>query len=782
MIRTANRRHSLNGEWQFSFTLPDTGERTCGIAPVPGNVEPVLQKLGLVGDYMPADDLYATAMFTAVDDWTYTRTFDAPVLDVGERCRLVLEGIDTLAEVYLNGERILDCCNMHFTYTADVTEHLIPVGNELRVVIRSSELWAREHPHDAFTDAHGCSTTFYDSQYFLRKARHQWGWDNAPRLITAGIVKDVYLEILPPNRFEEVYLYTRHVKDTEISVGASFRFATDRKYFTKQHALRFSILDGERVVFSEEKALYFTQGRYYCKLDPATVELWWPAGFGAQKLYIALLEVREGDTVLCAYRESFGIRTVRLDRTGDINDKGEGQFQFYVNDKPIFVKGTNWKPLDPLASEAHRKTAAGNALRELTALHCNMVRIWGGGIYEDHAFFDYCDRHGILVWQDFMLACEIPTRDRAYGVLVAEEAAQVICRLRNHPSLAVWCGDNENDEHIYHTMKDSCMKPSQQRISREVLAEAVVRNDPFRPYVESSPLLTDAVHERRTGYHPTEKHLYAKPWEFAKALRECKSFFLGETGPIGTNAITVNEKIREREWKRAQRLWDHPKIGGWDQHQNDAYFVNWRLNGAHSVAEWFGRDFTLLEFDDYALALNLVCGEVFKDVLEYSRATRPCKTGVLWWSLYDMWPMLFNYSVVDCDGKRKLPYYWIRQSQQEVLLMAVRENMTDAPTLYAANNTLQNAAISYTVTAYNAKGEGREIACGTYLQAANQTDALMRMTQPDEPQLWVIRWVMEGKEYANHFFTGRADLKTYRLWTKILSDACGFGGDLLELS
>ncbi len=777
-----NRRVSLNGEWGLSFTLPDTGERANATAAVPGNVEPVLQKLGLVGDYMPADDLYATAAFTAVDDWTYTRTFDAPTLAAGECCRLVFEGIDTLAEVYLNGERVLDCRNMHMTYGVDVTEHLRPTGNELTVVIRSSELWARRHPHDAFTDAHACSTTFYDSQYFLRKARHQWGWDNAPRLITSGIIKDVYLEVLPPNRFEEVYLYTRHITDTQISVGASFRFATDRKYFTKQHVLRFSILDGERVVFSEEKALYFTQGRYYCKLDPDTVELWWPTGFGGQKLYTVLLEVLEGEAVLTSHAELFGIRTVRLDRTGDVNEKGEGCFQFYVNGQPIFIKGTNWKPLDPLASEAHRKTAEGNALRELTALHCNMVRIWGGGIYEDHAFFDYCDRHGILVWQDFMLACEIPTRDRAYGEQVEAEATQVIRRLRNHPSLAVWCGDNENDEHIYHTMKDSCMKPSQQRISREVLSEAVVRNDPFRPYVESSPLITDAVHERRAGYAPTEKHLYAKPWEFPKALRECRSFFLGETGPIGTNAITVNEKAREREWKRAQRLWNHPKIGGWDQHQNDAYFVNWRLDGARSVADRFGRDFSLDEFGDYTLALNLICAETFKDVVEYSRATRPRKTGVLWWSLYDMWPMLFNYSVIDWEGKRKLPYYWIRQSQQDVLLMCVREGLSDAPVLYAANNTLQNVAISYTVTAYNAKGEPKESVCGQWVQKANATDRVMQMTEPAEPELWVIRWKMDGKEYANHFFTGRASFETYRLWTRILADACGFGGELAELS
>ena len=769
----------LSGEWQLTFTEPFADKRIETTITVPGNVEPTLQALGLVGEYMPADSVHATTPFTAVDDWCFSTSFAAPVLAKGERCRLCFDGIDTLAEVYLNGERVLDCCNMHLRYDLDVTDRLLS-QNELAVVIRSSELWARNHPYEPFADAHANVTSFYDSQHFLRKARHQWGWDNAPRLLTCGIVGEVYLEILSPNRFEDVYLYTRHVTDEEVSIGTSFRFVTDRRYLMDQ-GFRFSLLDGERVVFSEEKPLYFTQGRFYCRMDRADVELWWPAGLGKQKLYTACLEILEGDAVLAAYREPFGIRTVKLENTEEIDEKGNGKLQFYVNGLPIFLKGTNWKPLDPLASEAHRKTAEGKALAELSALHCNMVRIWGGGIYEGKAFFDYCDQNGILVWQDFMLACEIPTRDRAYAALVAAEAEQVIRRLRNHPSLAVWCGDNENDEHIYHTMKDSCMLPSQQMISREVLAEAVVRYDPFRHYVASSPMLTDNMHRNRTLFAPTEKHLYAKPWDFSKALRECRSFFLGETGPIGTNGITVNASILKREQSRVDRFWNHPKIGGRDQHQTDDYFINWRRNGAKSVETWFGRDFAPEEISDYALALNLVCAECYKDVIEYSRATFPKKTGVLWWSLYDMWPMLFNYSIIDCDGNRKLPYYWIKQSQQDVVLVAVRTALDAAPVLYAINETGEKVEISYTVSAYNENTDVRELARGTVVQGANTVDPILRPADAASPELWLLRWWVDGKEYTNHFFTHKASLETYRKWTEILSAAGGFKDELLEL-
>ncbi|MBE6689964.1 MAG: hypothetical protein E7590_01605 [Ruminococcaceae bacterium] len=776
----------LNGEWQLSFTEPFAGKRIESSITVPGNVEPTLQRLGLVADYMPPDTPHATTPFTAVDDWCFSRSFDAPTLADGWRRELVFEGIDTIGEVYLNGEKLLDVMDMHMTYTADVTDKLRPVGNLLQVIIRSSELWAREHPRDLFVEQSG-DPGFYDSHTFLRKTRHQWGWDNAPRLLTAGIVRPVYLRDLPPCRFEEVYLYTRNITAERVWFGVNFRFVTDRKYLM-EHRIRFSLLDGERVVFSEERPVYFVQGRAAYKIPREAVELWWPAGFGEQKLYTAVLELLEKETVVADYRETVGIRTVRLENSRDFLKGEEGKFQFYVNGEPIFLKGTNWKPLDPLASLAHQKTADGVALPLLTDLGCNMVRIWGGGIYEDHPFFDFCDKNGVLVWQDFMFACEVPTLDRAYGELVAAEAEQVIKRLRNHPSLAIWCGDNENDQFFggLHTYNGAL--PSEVTLSRRVLREAVLRFDPYRDYVESSPFLTDrgkqerCLPEAERTVVQTEEHLYAAPLLYAEKLRQCQSIFLGETGPFYLNAATVNGRIVERERARAERLWDSPKIHSGGDHQNDGYFTDWRTKGKDAVLAWFGRDFSFAQYKDYALAVNIICAEIFKDVIEYSRVNYPKKTGVLWWSLYDMWPMLFNYSVVDCDGQRKLPYYWIKESQQDVALMAVRQGLQDAPVLYAVNGTRQNAAISYTVTAFSATGEGKEIACGALEQAANSSTALLALAEPQEPQLWVIRWQLAGRTYTNHFFTGKADLETYRRFVRILAEAGGFDKELAELS
>jgi beta-mannosidase len=255
MIRT-----DLNGLWDLSFTMPD-GTAYQTQAAVPGNVEPVLQQLGLVGDYMPADNKFATEIFEGVDDWCYTRSFDIQLAE-GYEPYLVFDGIDTIAEVYLNGERVLDCANMHLQHRIPVAGKLKAKNNELKVIIRSSQLWAREHLHDMFSQAHDAGSLYHSAAH-LRKARHQWGWDNAPRLLTSGIIRSVYLEQLPPNRFEEVYLYTDKIADDHVLLGANWICRVEKKDLS-HHCMRLSLLDGEGEIFSQTKRMLFVQG--LCRL------------------------------------------------------------------------------------------------------------------------------------------------------------------------------------------------------------------------------------------------------------------------------------------------------------------------------------------------------------------------------------------------------------------------------------------------------------------------------------------------------------------------------------
>lgn len=779
---------SLDGRWELSFTLPESEKQINAELDVPANVEPTLVKLGLIEDYMPADDPYATQLFEAVDDWTYVKRFDYSGAPQGYSEELVFEGIDTVAKVYLNGELLLDCEDMHFCYRADVSGKLKEKDNELKVVIRSSELYAREHLHDMLSSSRDAVTT-YDSQPRLRKARHQWGWDNAPRLLTSGIIRPVYIEQLPPKRFGDVYIYTDKITDNYVILGANFTYLTDKKVFCDHH-IRLTLLDGEEIIYTQTNQALFVQGSFKYLVDRGKIKLWWPSGFGEAKLYTLKLEMLEGERAVAEYTSLFGIRTLKLDWTESVSDAEGGRFDFIINGEKVHIRGTNWKPLDPLASLADKKLKTGKALAEISALNCNMVRIWGGGIYEDEFFFDYCDKNGIMIWQDFMFACEIPSIDDEYCALVKKEAEFIVKKYRNHPSLAVWCGDNENDEAMSWTNFNTTALPSDSRVTREILRKAVLCYDPYRNYVPSSPFTADiTVQERRAGnekHFMTERHLYVETYYQPRALRELKSIFLGETGPFWTNAMAVNEDILKRESERARRLWDEPV----DEppvrkdvifHQDDYYFKMWRQSGKRACEKLLGRDFSFDEIKDFTCALNIVCAEVFKDLIEYCRVSRPEKTGVIWWSLMDMFPMLFNYSVIDSDGKRKLPYYWIKNSQETFALMAVRKDIDGELALYASNDTLKAKTVRYTVTAYGEDMSSEVIATGVYKQEKNSVSLIQRIAESDSPQLWIIKWTVGDKTYANHVFTRNSSYEVMRKWVEIIGNECGFADGISEL-
>ena len=175
------------------------------------------------------------------------------------------------------------------------------------------------------------------------------------------------------------------------------------------------------------------------------------------------------------------------------------------------------------------------------------------------------------------------------------------------------------------------------------------------------------------------------------------------------------------------------------------------------------------------------CAEIFKDVIEYCRVQRWTKTGVIWWSLCDMWPMLFNYSVMDCELNKKLPYFWIRQSQQEFALMAVRTELNGELSLYAVNDTLNVHKAEYSITAYDEKGNGKLIACGICKQDKNSSSLIQRIAEDENPELWIIKWKENGKEYMNHVFTKNSSYEVMKKWVEIIGKEGNFANEIREL-
>ena len=764
---------SLNGEWALEFTFNNETVKTS--VNIPSNIEPVLQKLGLLGDYMPQDNEDATTAFTVVDDWTYSCEFEYKKSE-GYEQNLVFEGIDTIAEIYINGALVQNCENMHLTYKIPLDGIAREGKNALKVVIRSSELWARRHPHDNFVFAHGPSS-FYDSMTYLRKARYQWGWDNAPRLLTSGIFRSVYIEKLPRERFTDVYFTTVAVEEERVVLAAYWTYKTEELDLSS-YRIEFALLDKGNTVATASAKVNYIQGRMILAIPKDEVKLWMPADFGEPYLYEAKVSALKNGETVAEYSHSFGIRSLDFKMSEDTKG-GEGRFDFTVNGEKIFIKGTNWKPLDPLPSIADVKTREGRALECVKDLGCNMIRVWGGGIYEDEFFFDWCDLNGILVWQDFMLACEIPPLDGHYADLVALEAEHIIKKYRNHPSLAIWCGDNENDLSITWIPKPSTLRPSSFEISRKTLKNAVLRFDPMRSYVPSSPYLSDRVVDSMFDgdgeYSSIEAHLYPDPVDFHKVLRNTKSIFIGETGPINVNSISTAEWAATNDRKRAERLWDVKCDEGHPAHQNDAYFMQWRNTGASLCLDRYGRDFSVDEWDDYTVAVNLACAEIFKDVIEYCRVM-PNKSGVLWWSLMDMWKMAFNYSVLDCDYNPKLAYHFIKKSQENLLLVATRAEIDGDMKLYFVNGTLKDVSGQYRIYSIDESMNEKTVCEGKFASLKNSVIDIATLGKCSEPKLLILEYTVNGVRYTNHAFTDFRAFDTMKSWLRIMSSKLGFKG------
>ncbi|MBI2302361.1 MAG: glycoside hydrolase family 2, partial [Armatimonadetes bacterium] len=480
------RSIDLNGTWQLTFgpqgdtsaTIPPPEWLTIP-AQVPGNVELDLLAAGLLpAPLEQAHRIYETQKYETFQ-WWYHRVFKGdsalfPRTETGLRPVLVFDGLDCCATVILNGVAIGTADNMLIPHRFDLAEHLCLGENELLVRIDSPILAARHATPEPVTM--GMPVNWESIP--IRKAPHMYGWDIMPRIVSAGIWRDVRIELLPPTRFRNVYWTTL---DTD-PAGGRAEVLVDWDFATEQRDL-----DGWKVVVKltrrgrqvavQQQLVFASHGR--ARFSVAGAALWWPRGMGEAALHEATATLVDASgAVRDEHRSRIGLRTVRLERT-DVTDEQGGEFVFRVNGEKLFAKGTNWVPLDALHSRDRQHLDAATAM--LADLNCNMVRCWGGNVYEDHPFFDRCDELGILVWQDFALACAVYPQDQAFCDAIRREAEAVVARFRNHPSLALWAGNNEIDECYRWTGFD--LDPNTDRLSREVLPEVVRRLDPARPYL-----------------------------------------------------------------------------------------------------------------------------------------------------------------------------------------------------------------------------------------------------------------------------------------------------------
>ncbi len=768
----------LDGEWRLWFW--QEGERTVthpddlatvGVEPiaahVPGNVELDLQRAGIIQDPFYAGNVRALRAFEG-HEWWYRHEFHVPRLASGQRWDLVFAGLDTLATVWLNGLELGRADNMLIEHRFEATPALRPNQmNCLVVRLGSVTNAARQYRYDALY----MSSDYREESLFIRKAPHMWGWDIMPRAVSAGIWRSAWLEPQPTTAIEQLYYWTVSVDPGGAQLGIRFQFRTDADRLDG-FSFRFYGDCGEHT-FEYEWPVEFLAGG--CTIPIPGGRLWWPKGYGDPDLYIVRAQLCQHGHIVAERTDRVGLRKVVLKRTergattGWVQDtqKGirqwslppdpEGHFLFLVNEEPVMIKGANWVPLDAFHSRDRERLAQGVALFD--DLGCNMIRCWGGNVYEGQQFFDLCDEKGILVWQDFAFACcRYPQTDNFFDQ-ARREVESVVIKLRNHPSLALWCGDNEVDT-MY---AEAGLSPEHNRLTREVIPRAVHRHDPFRPYLPSSPNLPPSlIGQGRPQESASEQHLWGPRGYFKSAYyADHRACFISEIGYHGCpNVSSV------RRFISPQRIWPWHDNEEWQLHsgyhwQHKAVDLDRVQLMANQIRELFGQ--VPEDLESFALASQIAQAEALKFAIESTRLRKWRTSGILWWNVLDGWPQ-FSDAVVDYYFGRKLAYHYVRRSQEAVCLMIGEPGPSKYLPIVACNDTLVAAEIRYRV--WDADSH-ETLSGGVFTVPPNENWQLDRLrTYSSDQQLYLVAWVVGDERFGNHYLAGHPpiSLDRYRGW------------------
>ncbi|MBP2338908.1 beta-mannosidase [Saccharothrix coeruleofusca] len=648
-------RRTVHEGWQLSAVGGPVPEAVAGRAvpaEVPGSAHLDLLRAGLIPDpYLDRNE--AELAWAHRADWRFATTFTADAARPGERVELVFDGIDTVAAIELNGTLLGRTANMHRGYRFDVREVLRDGDNELVVTLFSALAHAERVEREL-----GWRDRAYPHPFnAVRKMACSFGWDWGPDLQTAGLWKPVALERWDSARLAGVRpLVTVDPDGTgrvEVHVDVDAVAAADLSIV--------ATVDGrwERVAVSGDRAVVTV-------LVPGA-RLWWPAGYGEHPLYDLRVALLAGEEEVDSTERRVGFRTITVDTEPD----GIGTpFTFVVNGRRIFAKGANWIPDDHFLTRITRERLA-RRVDQAVAANMNMLRVWGGGIYETDDFYDVCDERGVLVWQDFPFACAAYAEEEPLRSEVEAEARQNVARLTAHPSLALWNGNNEN---LWGYADWGWPEQLQGRTwglgyYRELLPAIVAELDPTRPYAPGSPYSPGEVHPNDDAHGTRHEWEVWNRVDYTRyrdhAPRFCAEF--GFQAPPTWATLT--------RWVRDEPL--TPTSPAFLLHQKAE-------DGNGKLDRGLAPHLPVPEsFEDWHWATQLNQARAVSFGVAHFRSHWPRTAGALVWQLNDCWPVT-SWSAIDGDGREKPLYYALRHAFAPRLLTVQPRGGTDV--LVAVND------------------------------------------------------------------------------------------------
>lgn len=592
-------------------------------------------------------------------DFTYTKNFDVDSVLLKNKCQeLILDGVDTIANIYINDELIQKTDNMHRIYVIDVKNILKSGENKIAVELKSpskSVEIAEENNHlPQFTIS-------MPGIGHIRKAHYMFGWDWGPILPDLGIHRSVFLRFYDEAILESNLIFQSFIENssgeiiaTDIFIDANCR--TDKEMLSENLAklnLEYEIYDENNLKVAEATSNYGEQ----VKLSIENPILWWPVGFGYPYLYSLRTKLYFKDKLIDFKEEKLGIRKIKLKQ--DPDEWGE-KFEFRVNNLPVFIKGANYIPEDNILSRTS-KVRTKKLLEDCIISNFNTIRVWGGGIYPEDYFFELCDEMGILVWQDFMFACATyDIYDENFADSVRAEVTDVCRRIRNHASLLLFCGNNEMESgHVDWEVPDrENSKLKYLKLFEDLIPSVTKVEAPYNIYWPSSPSsgggFDDPNSESKGDMH------YWGVWHGTLPFKEFKNInprFMSEFGLQSFPVLETLEKYIEDDDKNI-----FSKV--MEAHQKAGPDSNQRILNYISQLYRYPEDFRSVLYIS-----QLVQAEGIKYGAEYWRQISGRCMGILYWQLNDCWPVA-SWSSIDYLGKWKALQYYSRDFYNPQLVSA----------------------------------------------------------------------------------------------------------------
>jgi len=624
------------------------------------------------------------------EDWMYETYFDVNhEIFSKKNIRLHFMGLDTYVHVYLNGERILEGDNMFREWKIDIKDKLKEKENKLEVFFRSPikedipKFDSYPYRYQTGPDQSQQGGVFNKTvSPFARKAGYHYGWDWGPRLVTSGIWRPVYLEAWDDARIENIFIRQKDITKQKAVISVETEILANNDIRNAQIKVKDPYTGN--IYGSVSKDLQKGNNKITVDFTINNPKLWWSNGLGEAHLYDFNTEVASGSKTLDTHSIKTGLRSIKVITEPD---KDGSPLYFELNGVPIFAKGANLVPGDNFLPRITREKYEQTVLDAYNA-NMNMLRVWGGGIYEDDSFYEFCDKYGILVWQDFMFACSLYPSEGKYLESVKFEAIDNIKRLRNHPSIALWCGNNEAYYFWYNwDLKKNYAEQNPEYaqviwrqytdLFHKLLPDMVAEYHPEAVYRPSSPYgypgeADSPKHGDRHywgvwhGRHPTDQFNIEK------------SRFFSE---YGFQSFPEFESVKiyapyPQDWNiTSEVMLDHQRAGTY---------------GNQLIEEYLIKEYQKpKDFENFLYMGQLLQGDAIKKAIEAHRRDMPNCMGTLFWQHNDCWPVA-SWASRDYYGRWKAQHYFSREAYRDILVSPVSED--NKLNIYAVSDRLQNSA------------------------------------------------------------------------------------------